>query len=231
MWRTHLVSPVCKGFHSPSPIRCSTPLIDSLSPLLLVFSSPSRPQPKRTFISCNMQNLQEEFSSCGFHPITNSLYYCAINQFWSHHMKHDFSCFDPHSNWDNWCLRSQQFSIFFVGCIKWLFHVQGLLFIACIKKKSKCHVCYRCNKHAIMYELQKAIKLQKCSRTLIVWNCPLCFCVITVWGKRWNFTHLFGCCTTQSMSLSLRCWSFDLIFIGSWRLKERWACTSWQIFL
>ena len=146
-------------------------------------------------------------------------------------MKHDFSCFDPHLNWDNWCLRSKQFSIFLwvVSIDYFTFKVSSLLLV--LKNKAKCHVCYRCNKDALMYELQKAIKLQKCSWTLVLWNCPLCFCVITVWGKRWNFTHLFGCCTTQSMSLSLRCWSFDLIFISSWRLKEHWARTSWQIFL
>ena len=110
-----------------------------------------------------------------------------------------------------------------------VYKVSSLLLV--FKNKAKCHVCNRCNKDAIMYELQKAIKLQRCSQTLISWNCPLRFRVITVWGKRWNFTHLFGCCTTHSMSLSLRCWSFDLIFVGSWRLKEHWARTSWQIFL
>ena len=35
------MSPFCKGFHTPSPIRCSTPLIDSQSPSLLVSSSGS----------------------------------------------------------------------------------------------------------------------------------------------------------------------------------------------
>ena len=30
------MSPLCRGFHTPSPMRCSTPLIDSQSPLLPV---------------------------------------------------------------------------------------------------------------------------------------------------------------------------------------------------
>lgn len=60
-------------------------------------------------------------------------------------------------------------------------------------------------------------------------NCPLCFRFITVWGKRWNFAHLFHCCTTYSMSLSLRCWSFDLIFTGSWRLSTYMVTNFLQI--
>ena len=61
-----------KGFHTPSPMRCSTPLIDSQSPSLLVSSSSSGPQYERTFIPSSMPNLREEFSSCRFHPIMNS---------------------------------------------------------------------------------------------------------------------------------------------------------------
>ena len=61
-------------------------------------------------------------------------------------------------------------------------------------------------------------------------NCPSCFQFITVWRKRWNFAHLFHCCTTYSTSLSLTCWSFNLTFTGSWRIKAHWARTWWQIF-
>lgn len=60
-------------------------------------------------------------------------------------------------------------------------------------------------------------------------NCPLCFRFITVWGKRWNFAHLFHCCTTYSMSLNLRCWSFDLIFTGSSRLSTYMVTNFLQI--
>ena len=35
-----------------------------------------------------------------------------------------------------------------------------------------------------------------------------------VWGKRRNFVHLFDCCTPDSTSLRLKCWSLDLIFSG-----------------
>ena len=59
---------------SSSPMRCSTPLIDSQSPSLLVSSSGSRPQRERTFISCSVTNIQEEISSCRFHPIMNGFY-------------------------------------------------------------------------------------------------------------------------------------------------------------
>ena len=31
------MSPFCKGFHTPSPMRCSTPPIDSQSPSLCLF--------------------------------------------------------------------------------------------------------------------------------------------------------------------------------------------------
>ena len=43
----------------------------SQSPSLLISGSGSWPQPRRTFIPCNASNLQEEFSSCKFDPITN----------------------------------------------------------------------------------------------------------------------------------------------------------------
>ena len=99
MWRTPFTSPFCKGFHTPSPMRCSTPLIDSQSPSLLVSSSGSRPQHERTFIPCSVPNLREDFSSCRFHPIMNGFSTNAPS-IRSCYMKHDLSCFDPHSNWD-----------------------------------------------------------------------------------------------------------------------------------
>lgn len=58
---------------------------------------------------------------------------------------------------------------------------------------------------------------------------PLCFWLIMVRGKRRNFPHLFGCCISYSMSLSRRCWSFGLIFAGSWRLIVHWTRVLWQI--
>ena len=58
---------------------------------------------------------------------------------------------------------------------------------------------------------------------------PLCFWLIMVWGKRRNFPYLFGCCTSYSMSLSLRCWSFGLIFASSWRLIVHWTHVLWHI--
>lgn len=122
-----------------------------------------------------------------------------------------------------------------------VFKVSSLSLV--LKNKAECQVCHSCNKDVIMYELQKAIKLQRCSQTS--WRhsesksgksmtfeiAHYVFALNTVWRKLWNFTHLFGCCTTHSMSLSLRFWSFNLIFAGSWRLKAHWARTSWQIFL
>ena len=44
-----------------------------------------------------------------------------------------------------------------------MFKVSSLLLV--FKNKATCHVCYGCNKDAIMYELQKAIKLQRYSPT------------------------------------------------------------------
>ena len=55
-------------------------------------------------------------------------------------------------------------SLFFLWVVSidyFMFKVSSLLLV--LKNKAKCHVCYRCNKDVIMYELQKAIKLQKCS--------------------------------------------------------------------
>ena len=57
------MSPLCKEFHTPSPMRCSSPLIDSQSPLLLVSSSGSRPQCERTFIPAARQIYRRSFSS------------------------------------------------------------------------------------------------------------------------------------------------------------------------
>lgn len=58
----------------------------------------------------------------------------------------------------------------------------------------------------------------------------LSFWFITIWQKRWNLANLFGCCTINSTSLSLRFWSLDLIFSGSWWLKVHWARTLWKNF-
>lgn len=179
-----------------------------------------------------MPNIQED----RFYPIANVFYWCAINQPWSHLMKRDLSCFDPNSNIDDSCLNCSS-SLFFLRVVLfWLFGVQGLLYDA--KASAMCSI-----KDVITYALRKAIKLQRCSPTRgrvfvcasIEWlgqkfdisNCPLCFRFTTVWGKRWNFTHLFHCSTTSSTSLSLRSSSFDLTFTGSWQLKAQWPCTRW----
>ena len=45
--------------------------IDFLKVLRFSFPVPVVAPPRRTFIPCNAPNLQEEFSSCKFHPITN----------------------------------------------------------------------------------------------------------------------------------------------------------------
>ena len=52
---------------------------------------------RRTFITCSTPNLQEEFSSCSFYPITYSFPDVPSIKTWSHHMKHDLNCLDPNS--------------------------------------------------------------------------------------------------------------------------------------
>ena len=52
---------------------------------------------RRTCSPCSAPNLQEEFSSCGFYPIKDVFYRCAVNQTRSRHMKRDENCFDPNS--------------------------------------------------------------------------------------------------------------------------------------
>ena len=44
-----------------------------------------------------------------------------------------------------------------------VFKVSSLSLV--LKNKAECQVCHSCNKDAIMCELQKAIKLQRCSQT------------------------------------------------------------------
>ena len=46
---------------------------------------------RRTFITCSTPNLQEEFSSCSFYPITYSFPDVPSIKTWSHHMKHDLN--------------------------------------------------------------------------------------------------------------------------------------------
>ena len=60
-------------------------------------------------------------------------------------MKHDLSCFDPHSKLRQWCLRSQQFCILlWVVLIDYfVFKVSSLLLV--FKNKAKCHLHYRCS--------------------------------------------------------------------------------------
>ena len=219
-------------FHTPSPMRCSTPLKDSQSSLLPV--NPVLvvgPSAKGFLCPAVCQIYGRNFPPVGFIQSRMAFLLIHVPSIRSCYMKRDFSCFDPHSNWNNWCLRLQQFSIFWwVVLIDYSCSRSPLY---CLYSKTKpsamCATDVTRMRSCMSYR-----KLLNCKDVLEHYfenYCPLCFCFIRVWGKRWNFTHLFGCCTTHSMSLSLRCWSFDLIFVGSWRLKEHWAHTSWQIFL
>ena len=78
-------------------------------------------------------------------------------------MKHDLSCFDPHSKLRQLVSLSQQFCILlWVVLIDYfVFKVSSLLLV--FKNKAKCHVHYRCNKDA--KSCMSYRKLYGCPRT------------------------------------------------------------------
>lgn len=146
-------------------------------------------------------------------------------------MKRDLSCFDQNSHFDDiddWCLNCSS-SIFWRVVLIWLFCVKHLLYNT--KPSAMCSI-----KDVITYGLPKAINLKDVRKQEDVF---LSVPAENDSGKSWHsklplmfsiYYSLFHCCTTYSTSLSLTCWSFNLTFTGSWRLKAHWARTQWQIF-
>ena len=93
----------------------------SQSPSLLVSGSSYRPQ-REGLIPCSASNLQEEFSSSGFNPITNGFYWCAVNQ-----LRHD------HATWNvTWSLLWSKFN----WTLYFLRAVFRCRFISCIQIQS-----------------------------------------------------------------------------------------------
>ena len=87
----------------------------SQSPSLLVCGSGSSYRPHcEGFIPRTTSNLQEKFSSCGFNPITNGFYWCAVNQPRPDHATLNFT----------WTvlIQIQLNCVFFASCISMSFY-------------------------------------------------------------------------------------------------------------
>lgn len=152
-------------------------------------------------------------------------------------MKHDLSCFDQNSSVDDCCLNCSS-STLLAGCINlfinFMLNVSSIIQsrVPCVLSRMWSHMRYgKLLNYKDAHEQEDvflSVPAESNSGKSWHFKLPLMFS-ITVWGKRWNFAHLFHCCTTYSMSLSLRCWSFDLIFTGSWRLSTYMVTNFLQI--